>query len=105
MPSMQELEAMLTAPGGGFEVTIEDVAGVPTKVYAQRMRSLRELFEVVAARGEEAFLVYGDRTISYGAFVFSCRAAAAELATGPAAIRKGDRVAVVAANCPEWCSV
>jgi long-chain acyl-CoA synthetase len=41
--------------------------------------------------------------MSYGAFVTSCRSAAAELATGPATIRSGDRVAVVAANCPEWC--
>ena len=67
------------------------------------MRSLRELFELGGARGDETFLVYGDRTISYGAFVTSCRAAAAELAAGPAAIRQGDRVAVAAANCPEWC--
>ena len=103
MPSMQEIEAMLTGAGGGFEVTIEDVAGVPTKVYAQRMGSLRELFEVVGVRREETFLVYGERAVSYGDFVSSCRAGASELAAGPAAIRKGDRVAVAAANCPEWC--
>jgi len=103
MPSMREIEALLTGPGGLFHVVVEDVMGVPMKVYAQRMHSLRELFELGAARGEESFLVYGDRTISYGAFVASCRAAAVELAAGPAAIGRGDRVAVASANCPEWC--
>jgi long-chain acyl-CoA synthetase len=103
MSSTREIEALLTAPGGGFDVVVEDVLGVATKVYAQRMKSMRDLFELGGARGDETFIVYGDRTISFGAFVTSCRAAAAELAAGPACIRRGDRVAVAAANCPEWC--
>jgi len=103
MPSMMEIEALLTGPGGGFEVVVEDVLGVPAKVYSHRMSSLGELFELGGARGDETFLVYGDRTISYGAFVASCRSGAVALAAGPAAIHKGDRVAVAAANCPEWC--
>jgi hypothetical protein len=44
MPSAQEIETLLTGPRGAFEVVEEDVRGVPTKVYAQRMRSLRALF-------------------------------------------------------------
>jgi long-chain acyl-CoA synthetase len=103
MPSMREIEALLTGPGGAFEVVEEDIRGVTTRVYAQRLRSLRELFDQAATRGEESFLVYGDRTVSYGAFMTSCRAAAAELARGPAAVDSGDRVAVAAPNCPEWC--
>jgi len=101
MPTMGEIEALLTGPGGAFEVVVENVRAVPTKVYAQRMHSLAELFELGAARGDETFLVYGDRTVSYGAFVESCRAAAVELSG--AAVGRGDRVAVAAANCPEWC--
>ncbi len=103
MPTMGEIEALLTGPGGAFEVIVEDVGGVPTKVYAQRMRSLAELFELGAGRGDETILVYGDRTISYGAFAAACRAGAAELSAGMAAVGRGDRVAVAAANCPEWC--
>src|SRR5271165_7233534 len=100
MPTMEEIEARLTGPGGVFEVVVENLRGVPTKVYAQRLRSLAELFELGDARGEETFVAYGDRSISYGAFVESCRAASVELSTGPAAVGRGDRVAVAAANCP-----
>ena len=42
--------AQLTGPGGPFEIVVEDVLGVPTQVYAQRMRSLRELIEQSALR-------------------------------------------------------
>ena len=103
MRSVREIEELLTGLGGSFEVVEEDVGGVVMKVYSQRMGSLRELFELVGARGDETFLVYGDRTISYGDFVTSCRAGAVELAAGLAGITRGDRVAVAAANCPDWC--
>ena len=66
------------------------------------MRSLRELFELGAARGDETFLVYGDRTVSYGA---SWRAAVRRRSScrRELPLGRGDRVAVAAANCPEWC--
>ena len=35
--------SQLTGPGGAFEVVVEDVAGRPTEVYKERMRSLREI--------------------------------------------------------------
>ena len=104
MPSMREIEAQLTGPGGPFEIAIEPVMGVDMKVYAQRMGSLRELFELAGARSDDdTFLVYGDRRIGYAEFTSSCRRGAAALADGPGRIGPGDRVAVVAANCPEWC--
>ena len=43
MPTSAEIEQMLTGPGGAFEVSTEEVNGIPTKVYKNRMASLREV--------------------------------------------------------------
>ncbi|MGA2208214.1 MAG: class I adenylate-forming enzyme family protein [Acidimicrobiales bacterium] len=100
----QEIEQQLTGPGGMFEVVREDVGGVEMRVYRNRLGSLREI--AVGAGGRSAdntFLVYGERRISYPEFVALARAGSTELAAGPGAIGPKDRVAVLAANCPEWC--
>jgi long-chain acyl-CoA synthetase len=103
MPTLDEVRAQLTGPGGMFEVVTEDVAGRPMQVYAQRMRSLREIAQAAMARGDEAtFLVYGDRDYGFRTFVTEAngvaRALAHDYGIGP-----GDRVAVLSQNNPEWC--
>jgi long-chain acyl-CoA synthetase len=102
--SRREMEQLLTAPGAPFEVVTEPVRGVSTKVYRHRLRSLRAVAELAEGRGEQPFIVFGSRQISYGSFVASCRSWSSGLAAGPATVSRGDRVAVLAANCPEWCT-
>jgi len=98
------IEEQLTGPGGLFEVVRADVGGVEMNVYRNRLGSLREVALGAAGRAaEDTFLVYGDRRISYPSFVELARAGSGELASGPAAVAPADRVAVLAANCPEWC--
>jgi long-chain acyl-CoA synthetase len=102
VPTPDEIYAQLTGPGGPFEVVEEDVAGRPTEVYKERMRSLREIPAVARGRGDdETFIVYGDRRIGFTTFVDTANAVStglADLGVGP-----GDRVAILAQNCPEWC--
>ena len=103
MPTSAEVRAQLTGPGGMFEVVTEEVQGRPTEVYASRMPSLRSVLEVGLLRGDEqTFITYGDRTYSFGEF--------GRLANGVAralrddfGLAKGDRVAVLSQNNPEWC--
>ena len=103
MPSLAEVRAQLTGPGGMFEVTTEDVLGRPMQVYKQRMRSLREIAEAAINRGDEAtFLVYGDRTYGYRSFVETANGVAEALAT-QYGVGPGERVAVLSQNNPEWC--
>src|SRR3954467_11658001 len=90
----------LTGPGGAFEIVVEDVLGVPTQVYQQRMRSLRELMVQNAARPEVAWLVQGDRRYSYGEHRAAARVVAQRLVE--MGVQPGDRVALVSANNPEW---
>ena len=103
MPTNAEVRAQLTGPGGMFEVVTEDVRGRPTEVYANRMPSLRSVLEVGLLRGDDqTFLAFGDRTYGFGEF--------GRLANGVAnalrsdfALAKGERVAVLSQNNPEWC--
>jgi long-chain acyl-CoA synthetase len=103
MPSLSEVRAQLTGPGGMFEVTTEPVLGRPQQVYKDRMRSLREITRAAIGRGDDTpFIVYGDRSYGFRTFVEAAngvaRALATEYGVGP-----GDRVAVLSQNNPEWC--
>jgi long-chain acyl-CoA synthetase len=103
MPTLDEVRAQLTGPGGMFEVVTEDVAGRPMQVYAQRMRSLREIPQGALNRGDDAtFLVYGDKDYGFRTFVTEANGMARSLARDYG-IGLGDRVAVLSQNNPEWC--
>ena len=103
MPSLSEVRAQLTGPGGMFEVTTEEVLGRPMQVYKDRMRSLREIPQAAIARGDEqTFIVHGDRTYGYRTFVETANGVAHALA-GRFGVGHGDRVSVLSQNNPEWC--
>ena len=99
--SADEILARLTGPGGPFEIAEELVLGERMAVYRNRRRSLREILAASAAFGEREYIVHGDRRISYAEHlrhVASTARALRELH----GVRAGDRVAILAANCPEW---
>jgi long-chain acyl-CoA synthetase len=83
-----------------FEIVIEDVLGHPTQVYKKRMRSLRELMARNAERRDIDFLVQGDARYTYGEHDRLVRVLARSLAD--LGLQRGDRVALVSANVPEW---
>jgi len=103
MPSdpREEVRAQLTGPGGPFEMVEEDVLGVRLPVFRSRLRSLRELLQNAAAHGESDYIVCDDERIRYADLPREVASVAAALrdryGVGP-----GDRVAILAANCPEW---
>lgn len=101
LSALLAIEEKLTAPGGPFELTVEPVLGEPMRVFKNRARSLRELLERSAAFGEKEYVVYEGRRLRYGehlrAVASLARAFSERFGIGP-----GDRVAILAANCPEW---
>jgi long-chain acyl-CoA synthetase len=100
--ALREIEARLTAPGAPFEVVLEDVLGEPTRVFKERVPSLRALLTASAAHGEAEYLVCDDgRRISYAEHLRRVAKLAAAL-RDHYGVRPGDRVAILAANCPEW---
>jgi long-chain acyl-CoA synthetase len=102
MPNLAEVRAQLTGPGGPFEVVTQEVLGRPMQVYKDRMRTLRAIPEAAIGRGDDAFLVYGDRTDGFRGFVEQTNGLARALADR-CGIGPGDRVAVLSQNNPEWC--
>ena len=103
MPTTAEVRAQLTGPGGMFEITTDEVLGRKMEVYANRMPSLRSVAEVGLLRGDDAtFIAYGDRTYGFGTFMEISNSVAQALRSR-FGLAKGDRVAVLSQNNPEWC--
>ena len=90
----------LTGAGGLFELTTEEVLGQPAAVFASRMRSLREMVANTANFGDREFLVLEDQRHTFDDFI--AQVAAVATALRQRGIGHGDRVAIFAANCPEW---
>jgi len=104
-PPIAEAEAELLAPGGAFEVVTETVLGEQMQVFKQRLGSLREIVAASAAHGEREYLFFADRERERRwTFVDHERAVASVAAAlrDEYGVRPGDRVGIVAANCPEW---
>lgn len=97
----EEILAQMTGPGGPFEIVVEDVRGLPMKNFKNRERSIREKIAAAAARGDQPAIVCGSRRISYGELARLVWGVAASL-TRDYGLAKGDRVAVLSTNRPEW---
>jgi long-chain acyl-CoA synthetase len=97
---MTDVLNTLTGPGGPFEIVTEDVRGVPLQVYKNRLHSMRDLIDMAEGRGVTDFIVQGERRLSYSALNAGVRAVAKGLSAN--GVGRGDRVALLSANNPEW---
>ncbi|RBY84762.1 class I adenylate-forming enzyme family protein [Blastococcus sp. TF02A-26] len=99
-----EVREALLGPGAPFELTTEDVLGVPHTVFVRRPRTLRALLEdKTPAQLELPFLysVPAGRTWTYREALADIDAIGVLLQRRHG-VRAGDRVAVVAANHAEY---
>src|SRR2546423_2914382 len=97
----RQVRESLTAPGQRFEIADEDVLGVTMKVFTNRATSLGLLLAESVRYGDQHYLVTADRQ---GSFAEHARQVAS-LATAlrdDYGVGPGDRVAITAANSPEW---
>jgi len=100
--SYEEALAAITAPGAAFETALEPVDGRPMAVFKNRFKSLLEVLEHSKTYGDREFSVWdtGVRwTFAEHAQLVASVAAAFRERHG---IGPGSRVAILAANCPEW---
>jgi long-chain acyl-CoA synthetase len=98
--SIAEANRIITGPGMPCEMEELVIRGVPTRVWKNLPPSLRSVAEASRAHGERIFLVHEDERVSYEAFFRAVAAFAHELAD--AGVAKGDRVAIIMRNIPEW---
>jgi len=100
--SLSEIRAQLSGPGGQFEIVTDTIDGVEMKVYKDRFDSLRVVAQFGAMHGDKEFIVFGDRRITFAEFIAGANSVSNAL-VGEAGVQRGDRVAVLAQNSPEWC--
>src|SRR4051812_48910813 len=98
--SIAQAHALLTQPGSPLETEEVDVGGVRLKSWKNQPPTLRAVVEIARTHGEKVFIVYEDERATYEAFYRAVSTFARELqAQG---VGKGDRVAVIMRNLPEW---
>jgi acyl-CoA synthetase (AMP-forming)/AMP-acid ligase II len=98
--TLEEVEAVLTAPGAKFEMEEAVIRGIPTRVWKNAPPNLAFLARVSRMHGERTFAVYEGERVSFEAFFRAAAALARELQRR--GVGKGDRVAIAMANLPEW---
>src|SRR5258705_167172 len=99
--SYDEAIAQITGPGGPFEVGEAVIRGERMRVFKNTPPSLRSLWELARARGEQTFLVYEDESWSFSETMRHADALAAALVSRYG-VAPGDRVAIAMRNYPEW---
>ncbi|WP_269716408.1 class I adenylate-forming enzyme family protein [Caulobacter sp. NIBR2454] len=98
--SVKQAFAMITAPGTPCEMEELDIRGVKTRVWKNAPPALRSIVEMGRAHGQKVFLVHEDERVTFEAFYRAVVAFAAELLSF--GVQKGDRIALVMRNLPEW---
>ena len=98
--SLEQIEAILCAPGQPFEMETIEIDGIATRCWKNAPSSLAELVQVARTHGDKTFVVYEDERVSYDAWFRATAMLAAHLQLS--GIGKGDRVALAMRNLPEW---
>lgn len=99
--SIVQAHAMLTgAPASPFEIEEKEIRGVKIKTWKNAPASLAQVFEASRPFGARDFLVLDEDRVTFDAH----RKAVAKLAKQLQAdgVKKGDRVAIIMRNLPEW---
>ena len=91
----------MTGEGGPFETVVEEVRGIPVKVYKAAPPNMRVLWELSALHGDKEYLVYDDERYTYTEAHAIVRSLAHQL-VDTYGVQPGDRVAVSMRNYPEW---
>ncbi len=90
----------LTGPEGPFAWSVQEVRGVPTRVYDQAPPNMALVWAASIAYAENEYLIYGEERMTYGQAHTQVDALASYLTS--VGVGHGDRVALSMRNYPEW---
>jgi long-chain acyl-CoA synthetase len=98
--SIAEAHALMTAPGSMFEIGEAEIRGVKLKIWKNAPPHLGIIFDLGQQFAARTYNVYENQRVSFDQH----RAAALRLARHlqTEGVRKGDRVAIIMRNIPEW---
>jgi long-chain acyl-CoA synthetase len=98
--SIAEANAILTAPDGRFPMKQVVVNGEEYSVFDGLPETFAELFAATAKYASREYLVYEQERVTFDAFRRAVIALANRLVED--GVQKGDRVAIIMRNLPEW---
>ena len=100
--SIAAANAALAGPGSPVALEDTEINGVVYKTYSEAPGTLRDLFLAAhAAFKDREFLVYEDERLTYDAIRRAVAHMAGALSTAYG-IKKGDRIAILMRNYPQW---
>lgn len=100
--SIQAANAALAGPGSPVEIRQEMIRGIPYRVYVNAPPTIPAILDAAAAQfPDRTYLVYENERVTFLGLQRGVRRLAAEMQTNYG-IGKGDRVAVIMRNYPEW---
>ncbi|WP_116367248.1 class I adenylate-forming enzyme family protein [Parahaliea mediterranea] len=103
-PEVQQFDAAvaaLTAPGAPFAVTNVEAGGVSYRNYEALPANLGEYFLNMLNHGDKEFALYLDERYTF-AETYAHSAAFAAALQGRLGVSKGERVAILSRNNPQW---
>ncbi|MGD2131363.1 MAG: class I adenylate-forming enzyme family protein [Maricaulaceae bacterium] len=98
--SLADATALMTAPGARFEMEEVEIWGAKQRVWKNAPPTIRDNLLQGRQYADREFLQYEDDKASFADFEKACVAVAYALIE--AGVKKGDRVAVIMRNYPEW---
>src|SRR5262245_2158261 len=98
--SIEQAHALLTQQGSMFELGEADIRGVKTRIWKAAPPTLREVFLLSAVFGARPHLVFEAERANVAEFRAAAIAFSQRLIQD--GVKKGDRVALVMRNLPEW---
>ncbi|MEM8920021.1 MAG: class I adenylate-forming enzyme family protein, partial [Pseudomonadota bacterium] len=99
--SIAQANALLSAPDAPFEMEEIEIRGVKFRSYKHAPPTLRDVLALSAAHVDKDMIVYEGERVTFTA---NLRAVAhlAEILRDQFGVEKGDRVAVIMRNYPQW---
>ncbi len=98
---LQKVVSQLTGPGGRFEIAVEEVRGNRIPVMVNRDRRVSDVIAKSKEWGDRDYIVAADRRMTFAQHADAVAALATTL-RDDYGVGKGDRVALLGANSPEW---
>ena len=100
--SIAQANAALAASDTPLKLGDAEVGGVPMKIYVNAPPTIRTILELAEPQfGARDFLVYEDERVTFAAFARAVEHFAKALRE-TYGIEKGDRVAIIMRNFPQW---
>jgi len=101
--SIAQAHALLTQPGSPLEMVEVPIRGTQTRTWKNVPPTIRDLLNFASVHAQKEFLVYENDRATFENFTKAALAIADELTKQ--GVVKGDRVAIIMRNLPEWPAI